>query len=178
APGPAYASPAYGALQSLAKDITFTWAREHPTIATQEGIAGYDGALEAPSEANRRADIALILSWQGRLHRIVSPAPALTLVERDDAKLLQAQLTGLLRQYTVYMVDRKDYAGPANALVGAVFTQFEHLPASRGASSAASAKAWADIISRLEKAPAYIAAGQRLVTTPGHLYGVVGSQEL
>jgi hypothetical protein len=175
------ASPAYDDLQALAKDMTFTWARLHPIVATGEGIAGYDGALEQPSEANRTTDIALIASWQGRLDKIVSTnRSAMTLVERDDAALLRAQLTGLARQYTLYLGDRKDYAGASNAVVGAIFTQFQHLPISgqAGATAASVSKAWADIISRLEKAPVYIADANRLVTTPGHLFGVIGSQEL
>jgi uncharacterized protein (DUF885 family) len=171
------ASPAYDALQSLAKDMTFTSARLHPITATFQGIAGHDGDLETPTEAGRNAEIALIASWQGRLDRIDSAnGSQMTLVERDDAKLLQAQLTTAARQFTVYESDRKDYSQPANSIVGAIFTQFQHLPVDP--KSPGSAKAWADIISRMEKAPAYIAAGERLVTHPGHLYGVTGSQQL
>jgi hypothetical protein len=181
APMTASATPAYDRLQSLAKDMTFTWARLHPMTATGFGISGYDGDLETPSESARNDDIALIASWQGRLDKIeATGGSAMTLVERDDAKLLQAQLTSTLRQYTVYQTDRKDYSGPANAVVGAIFTQFEHLAIAgrSGATAADVARAWADVTSRLQKAPAYIVAGQRLVTTPGHLFGVVGSEEL
>jgi hypothetical protein len=180
-PTVASASPAYDRLQSLAKDMTFTWARLHPMAATDEGISGYDGDLESPSESQRLDDIALIASWQGALAKIeASAGGTMTLVERDDAKLLSAQLTGMLRQYTVYQTDRKDYAGPANAVVGAIFTQFQHLPIAGqdGATAAEVAGAWSDITARLQKAPAYIEAAQRLVTHPGHLYGVVGSEEL
>jgi hypothetical protein len=61
-----------------------------------------------------------------------------------------------------------------------MFTQFLHLPVSGkgGASAQDVAGAWRDIISRLEKAPNYIVAGERLVKTPGHLFGIVGSKEL
>ena len=180
-PAAASASPAYSELQSLAKDMTFTTARLHPMQATQLGIAGYDGQLELPSEESRSAEIALIVSWQNRLSKIETDNKnAMTLVERDDAKLLAAQLIGSLRQFTVYQSDRKDYAGAANAVVGAIFTQFQHLPIAGqgGATSAAVAKAWADITSRLGKAPAYIAAANAMVTHPGHLQGVTGSQEL
>ena len=180
-PAASMASPAYDDLQALAKDMTFTWARLHPIVATQEGIAGFDGALEQPSEVNRTTDMALIASWQGRLDKIVSTnKSSMSLVERDDAALLRAQLTSLARQYTLYQSDRKDYAGASNSIVGAIFTQFQHLPiAGQGAATPASvSKAWADIISRLEKAPTYIADANRLVTTPGHLFGIIGSQEL
>jgi uncharacterized protein (DUF885 family) len=178
APAP---NAAYGQLQTLARDMTYTWARIHPLTATALGIAGYDGDIDAASEAARNDDIALVASWQGRLAKIKSQyGPSLTLVESDDVKLLDAQLINLARQYSVYQVDRKDYAGPANAVVGGVFTQFQHLPVAGvdGATAATISRAWADITSRLEKAPAYIVGGQALVTQPGHLYGVVGSEEL
>src|ERR1700730_7897733 len=93
-PAASMASPAYDDLQALAKDMTFTWARLHPIVATQEGIAGFDGTLEQPSEVNRTTDMALIASWQGRLDKIVSTnKSSMSLVERDDAALLRAQLT-------------------------------------------------------------------------------------
>lgn len=180
-PTVAGASPAYDGLQRLAKDMTFTTARLHPMQATALGIAGYDGQLEVPSEQSRSAEIALIVSWQNRLAKIESDnKDAMTLVERDDAKLLAAQLTGEIRQFTVYESDRKDYAGASNAVVGAIFTQFQHLPIAgqRGATTATVERAWADITSRLGKAPAYIAAANSMVTHPGHLQGVTGSQEL
>lgn len=180
-PSMANASPAYAQLQSLAKDMTFTTARLHPMSATQLGIAGHDGELETPSEDARAAEIALIVSWQNRLAKIESDDKgSMTLVERDDAKLLAAQLTGSLRQFTVYQTDRKDYAGAANAVIAAIFTQFQHLPieGQRGATSATVAKAWDDITSRLSKAPAFIVASNRMVTQPGHLFGIAGSEQL
>ncbi len=172
---------AYKQLQTLARDLAFTWSRIHPLTATALGISGYDGDIDSATEAARSDDIALIASWQGRLAKIKSQyGSSMTLVERDDAKLLDAQLTSLARQYSVYQVDRKDFAGPANAVVGGIFTQFQHVPVIgvNGATSATVTRAWADITSRLEKAPAYILAGQALVTNPGHLFGVVGSEQL
>ncbi|HEY7980846.1 MAG TPA: DUF885 family protein [Candidatus Eremiobacteraceae bacterium] len=177
----ARSDPAYQQLQTLAKDLTYTWSRIHPLTATALGIAGFDGDIDSATEAARNDDVALIATWQGRLSKIKAQyGSAMTLVERDDVKLLDSQLTALARQYSVYQVDRKDYAGPANAVVGGIFTQFQHIPVAgaNGATAATTARAWADITSRLEKAPSYILAGQALVTTPGHLYGVVGSQEL
>ncbi len=181
APSIAAASPAYAKLQALAKDMTFTEARLHPMTATFQGIPGYDGQLEHPSEAARAAEIALIVSWQGKLAQIsAADSNDMTLVERDDATLLKAQLTSLLRQFTVYEGDRKDYSAAANAIVGVIFTQFQHLPIAgqNGATAATVQRAWSDIISRLEKAPDYIADANRLVTKPGHLFAVTGSEQL
>jgi hypothetical protein len=171
-------TPAYGRLQDLAKTMTFTWAKRHPLVATSEGLTTYDGDLETPTAAYRDADLALIRSWKAAL-KAIDLAHA-TLVERDDALLLGAQLTGLERDLTVYREAEKDYAGPANAVVDTLFTQFLHLPipGEAGATTADRNKAWEQIVARMGKAPVYIVSGQRLVTHPGHLFGTVGLEEL
>jgi len=168
-------------LADLARDLTDTTAHLHPMQATALGMAGLDGELEIPSEAARTAEIAQVRTWQRKLQAIASGFDASTsLTDRDDAKLLAAQLTGQLNALLVYQFDRKNYAAPANGIVQAIFLQFLYLPVSSkdGATGQDVAGAWRDIISRLEKAPSYIAAGERLVNTPGHLFGIVGSQEL
>lgn len=166
----ASAAAATGQLAALARDMTFGWAASHPLVATELGIAGEDGRLDTPSAAADDRDLATIRRWETRLAAI--PLAGAALPVRDDAALLRAQLLGMERQYTVYRSDRRDYAGPGNAVLGAIFTQFMHLPP-HGAG-----RAWVDITTRLAATPAYIAAGDALVTEPGHLQGVVGSQEL
>ncbi len=62
----------------------------------------------------------------------------------------------------------------------AIFSQFLHLPIV-GRESAVPAdldKAWDDLVARLEQGPAFIVAGQKLVTEPGRLQGTVGAQQL
>jgi hypothetical protein len=174
-------APAAGAgpqLQALARDITFTWNKEHPLQATALGLTQYDGDLDSPSQAEIDRDQAQIRTWQSRLQSI--SLEGATLPERDDALLLKAQLTGMERQYTVYRTYEKDYAGPANAVFDTVFLQFQYLPIAgrEGTTRADVLRAWDAIIARLSKAPAYIVAGQALVTSPGHLYGVVGAESL
>ena len=176
---PARAADApYDQLQALAHDMTFRWAQLHPIAATQLGIPGYDGALDTPSQAEDERDLKLVRDWEARLQAI--PVTGETLHVRDDAALLRAQLIGMERQYTVYMTDRKDYSGPGNAILGIIFTQFQRLPISgqQGATAADVRAAWANITSRLSKTPAYISAGEALVTQPGHLQGIVGADEL
>ena len=58
--------------------------------------------------------------------------------------------------------------------------QFLHLPiaGTAGATQAEVTSAWQKIIERLDGAAAYIAAGNALVTNPGHLYGVTGAEQL
>jgi hypothetical protein len=168
-------------LTGLARELTYTTAHLHPMLATTLGIPGMDGELETPSEAARTTAIAQIRTWQRKLQTITSGFDAGTsLTDRDDAKLLAAQLTRQLNALLVYQFDRKNYAAPANNVVEAIFLQFLHLPISgkEGATAQDVTGAWRDIISRLDKAPNYIAGGERLVKTPGHLFGIVGSQEL
>jgi uncharacterized protein (DUF885 family) len=177
----AYAqSSVHQRLSSLAVQMVYTMAQRHPMDATALGIKGYDDALETPSRSYKTQDLRLLRGWQKQLRAITEGGVPLSLVDRDDATLLQAQLAQQINELTIYHQDEKDYSAPTQAIVGAIFTQFQHLPASgqSAANAVDTAKAWNDIIARLRKAPAYIVAAQALVTHPGHLQGIVGSEEL
>ncbi|MGB6431060.1 MAG: DUF885 family protein, partial [Candidatus Acidiferrales bacterium] len=165
-------------LQTLAQSITFDWAATHPLVATALGLSDEDGQLDTPSAAENARDLATIQGWESDLDAI--PLDAASMRDVDDAKLLRAQLVNYERQYTIYKTYEKDPSGPAVAIVGAIYTQFLHLPiaGTDGASEADVDAAWKKIISRVAAAPAYITAGNALVTHPGHLYGVTGSEEL
>jgi uncharacterized protein (DUF885 family) len=169
------------ALVSLARDVTFSSARLYPMQATELGISGFDADLETPSEEFRASYVRRLQRWQEQLQAVSSRFDSTTsLVERDDAALLAAQLHASLNALLVYQTDRKDYGGAANSVVAAIFTQFQNLPVAgrEGATAIDVGHAWSDIIGRLAAAPAYIVAAQRLATMPGHLYGVVGSEQL
>jgi hypothetical protein len=173
--------PAQHGLVALAQDMTYETARLYPMQATALGIAGHDGELESPSEAFRAGYVARLQQWKAKLGSITAGFDAHTsLVDRDDALLLQAQIAANLNALLVYQFDRKDYSAPANNVVGAIFTQFQHLPipGQEGATAADLQHAWADITSRLAKAPSYITAADGLVTLPCHLFGVVGAKQL
>jgi hypothetical protein len=66
------------------------------------------------------------------------------------------------------------------AIVNAIYMQFLHLPiaGTEGATTADVTEAWGKVIARLAGAPAYITAGNALVTHPGHLQGATGTEEL
>lgn len=171
----------HDSLEHLAQDVTYTSAALFPMQATSLGIPGHDAELGSPSETDRAAYIVRLRQWQQQLSVLAAGiTPATPLVDRDDAELLAAQLTAQLNALLVYQMDRKQYGAAANEVVGAVFTQFQHLPVAgqEGATAADQARAWADITSRLAKAPAYIAAAQERVTMPCHLFGVIDSQQL
>jgi uncharacterized protein (DUF885 family) len=179
APPVALAPPATAEqLQTLARSMTFDWAKAHPLTATALGLSDEDGQLDSPSEAENARDVATIREWQRQLAAI--SLDGASLVDVDDAKLLHAQLTSMERQYTVYKTYEKDPSAPSLAILGAIYVQFLHLPVAgtAGATPADAAAAWEKIISRLEGAPAYIAAGNALVTHPGRLYGVTGAEEI
>jgi hypothetical protein len=175
---PAADQAAHERIQALAHAMTFDWAKSHPLTATFLGLSDEDGQLDTPSEAENARDLATIRGWEGDLASI--PLDGAPLVDVDDAKLLRAQLVGMERQYTLYKGYEKDPSGPSMAIVNAIYVQFLHLPiaGTEGATSADVAGAWDKIIARLEGAPAYIAAGNALVTHPGHLQGVTGSEEM
>ncbi len=176
--GAAVPSVAAERLQSLARSIMFDWARFHPLSATFLGLSDHDGELDLPSQAQNVRDLELIHAWQKELASI--PLDGASLIEVDDAKLLRAQLVALERQYLVYKTYEKDPSGPSLGVMGAIYTQFLHLPIAgvEGATKTDVDIAWRKIIRRLEGAPAYIAAGNALVIHPGHLYGVTGADQL
>jgi len=165
-------------LQALAKAMTFDWAKQHPLSATYLGLSEEDGLLDTPSEAGNARDLATIRGWEKELAAI--PLEGASLTDVDDAKLLRAQLTGWERQYLVYKGFEKDPSGPSLSIVGAIYTQFLHLPVAgvAGATKPDVDAAWQKIVERLGGAPAYIEAGNALVTHPGHLQAVTGAEEL
>jgi uncharacterized protein (DUF885 family) len=179
---PTFAAPStHDRLTALAKEFIETESRFDPMQATYLGIAGADGELTIPSEAGRAARIARLQARAVQIDAIRRAAGAsISLVDGDDATLLRAQVDEELDHLLLRQGDRKDYAHPALALINVVFTQFLHLPipGRDGATAADLDKAWADIIARLAKGPAFIAAGQKMVTHPGRLQGVVGEQEI
>jgi len=178
---PSAAETSHEPLVSLAQDYLYTSARVHPVLATGLGISGHDGELEMRSEAWRAAEITRHQQWLARLDAITAAfAPDTSMVDRDDARLLRAQLMRDLNQLLVYQSDRKDYSAPGNSVVIAVFTQFQHLPVPGrdGATAADQRRAWGEITSRLSLTPAYITAYRSVVTMPCHLFGIVGSKEL
>lgn len=168
-------------LTTLAREMVQASARENPMRATYLGMPGMDDELVDPSEAGRAASIAALKGRIKQLDAISRAAgSSIALVDADDAKLLRAQIDESLDRLLVRQTDRKDFSSSALSVVEVTYTQFLHLPIpGRDDATAADVdKAWADITARLAKAPAFIEAGQKLVTHPGKLYGVVGQKEL
>src|ERR1700719_1874753 len=168
-------------LTGLAQEMIDTTARLQPMLATALGTPGHDADLETPTEAGRTAELGQVQKWRDRLHRIATSSPSkLSLVDANDVRLLQAQLDRARNELVVYQTDRKNYGGAALRLVQTIYTQLHELPVAGrdGATPEQVSAAWNDIIERLASTPAFLVAAQRLVTTPGHLYGMVGSRQL
>ena len=178
----AFAAPStQDQLTRFAQDMTEGDARANPMTATNLGIPGMDGELVIPTEATRVARIAQLKGWSASLEAIRRAAgPAISLVDADDATLLRAQIDRHLDDLLVRETDRKDYAAPAVDLIDVLYTQFLHLPVPGrdGATAADVSRAWADIVSRLEKGRAFVVAGPKLATHPGKLYGMAGHEQI
>ena len=153
-------------------------AADDPIAATALGLPGADGTLVIPSEAARAARIARLRAWRAEVEAVAGAVT--TLVDANDARLLGAEFDSALNELLVREGDRKDYAGPSLRLVDTLFVQFLHLPVvgRDGARQADVDRAWDDIVARLEQGPAFIVAGQRMVTRPGRLFGTVGSRRI
>ena len=166
-------------LTRIARAYIDAIAADDPIAATSLGLPGADGKLAIASEATRAARIARLRAWKAEVDAI-GAAGAATLVDADDVKLLRAEFDGAINELVVRQSDRKDYAGPSLRLVDGLFAQFLHLPVvdREGARQGDVDRAWDDIVARLEQGPAFIVAGQRLVTQPGRLFGSVGGRRI
>ncbi|HEY5324218.1 MAG TPA: DUF885 domain-containing protein [Caldimonas sp.] len=168
-------------LTALAERLVATTLTEDPIAASSLGLSAADSRLEIPSEAARAARIARLNGWKHELEAIAQGAGGgLGLVDGNNVRLLRAEFDSELNELVDRQSDRKSYARPALRLVQAIFSQFLHLPivGREGAVPADLDKAWDDLAARLEQGPAFIVAGQKLVTQPGQLQGTVGAQQL
>src|SRR5258707_12955723 len=138
-------------LTRLAQDMVYTIAKTYPLRATSLGLADHDSELDTPGEAQRAAQIERLKSWQQRLATLSAGMTAETsLVDRDDARLLAAQLVSQLNELLVYQTDRKEYRRAATSILGAVFLRCQHLPVlgQEGASTKEQRQASADMTRR------------------------------
>ncbi|MEO7117286.1 MAG: DUF885 family protein, partial [Caldimonas sp.] len=174
-------TPTAARLTRLAEAFVAASAADDPIRGSGLGLTEFDSRLALPSEAARGARIARLQGWKAELETIARDAGSkATIAEAGDVRLLRANFDERLNELLVRQTERKDYAGPALRIVEALFSQFLRVPivGREGATQADVDKAWDDITARLEQAPAYIVAGQRLVTRPGRLFATVGSRQL
>ncbi|MBV8726756.1 MAG: DUF885 domain-containing protein [Candidatus Eremiobacteraeota bacterium] len=169
-PAVAAPTPSAGAqLQALYTQGLLSQLKNLPEVATFLGDYRYDANWSKPGMAGIRQGQALMRSFESQLNRIdMSHA---TLRQRNDMRLSRAFVIQQKRQIADAL-QGKDPGGPPLAVVGIFFTMLLH-------KDEQNPNLWWDhVISRMEKAPAWLAAQKTLITHPGKLQAEVAQQEL
>ena len=169
APLPAAAASAGSQLQALYTRGLLRQLKNLPEVATFLGDYRYDGNWSAPGMAGIRQGQAMLRQFEKQLNKIdMSHA---TLRERNDMRLSRAFLVAQKRQ-VAEALQGKDPGGPPLAIVGVFFTMLLH-------KDEQNPNVWWDhVISRMEKAPAWLTAQKTLITHPGKLQAEVAQQQL
>jgi uncharacterized protein (DUF885 family) len=169
-------APTYGATTKAGAAIrqayadTFTRAiAVYPEVGTFLGDYTHDDSWSDPSAAGVAKGKELIDTLDRQLDAVdMSDA---TLQDRDDLLLAKAFVANQRRGIADAIAGRDPGAAPL-AIVGAVYTMIVQKPGQDDRVW------WNNMISRLEKAPAFLAAARPAVANPGKLQGIVASEEL
>jgi uncharacterized protein (DUF885 family) len=140
-----------------------------PETATFLGDYSYDGEWSDPTPAGIDHFEQLLAQYERALDAI--DMTGATLHDRDDVILMHAFIIGQRRQIAEQK-EGKDPAGPPLTVLNTLFTMILH------ADEQDPSVWWDHVISRLEKAPAWMAAQRPQITHPGRLQAQVGLQEL
>lgn len=143
--------------------------KEVPEVATFLGDYRYDANLSQPGMAGIRQGEAFLNRFELALNRI-NVAHA-NLRDRNNMRLARAFVATQRRQLTEAL-QGKDPGGPPLQLVGVFFTMLLHKDEQDPTLW------WNHFISRMEKAPAWLAAQKPLITHPGQLQAQVAQQQL
>lgn len=140
-----------------------------PETATFLGDYSNDGAWSDPTPAGIAQFKAMLASYEQRVDAIDMTGAALQ--DQNDIKLMKAFAASQRRQLADQEAG-KDPSGPPLTVLGAVFTMILH-------KEGQDPTVWWDhMISRLEKAPAWMAAQRPLITHPGRLQADVAVKQL
>jgi uncharacterized protein (DUF885 family) len=140
-----------------------------PETATFLGDYTHDGEWSDPTPAGVTRFEQLLAQYERALDAI--DMTGATLQDRDDVVLMHAFIVGQRRQIAEQK-EGKDPAGPPLTVLNTIFTMVLH------ANEQDPSVWWGHVISRLEKAPAWLAAQRSQITHPGRLQAQVGLQEL
>jgi hypothetical protein len=167
--GPARATPAGDALQRTFSRELETFLHDQPMSATLLGDYRFDGELGLGGSAGLAQTERSLTRLERELGSI--DMRGATLHERDDLVLLRAVIVGQ-RRLLAQARAGKDAGGPPFTLIATIFTMMLHKGEQDG-------NLWWDhVISRLEAAPAWLAAQRTLIVHPGRLQGETGSTVL
>ncbi len=166
-------SPAAGTpaeqIAALQIDAMNRYLAASPEIATFLGDYSHDGDWSDPSPAGLAKFRAMLASYEQRLDAI--DLTGATLQDRNDVKLMRAFVVTQRRAFADVEAG-KDPSGPPLAVMGVVFTMILH---KEGQDPTVW---WSNLTSRLEKAPAWMAAQRPMITHPGRLQAEVALKQL
>ncbi len=140
-----------------------------PETATFLGDYTHDGDWSDPTSAGIARYKQLIATLEQRLDAI--DLTGATLQDRNDVTLLRAFIVQLRRDVADQEAG-KDVSGPPLTVLGALFTMILHKDEQD------SSTWWDHLISRLEKAPAFMTAARSSITHPGRLQAQVALKQL
>src|ERR1700730_5503936 len=169
-------APSYGATTKAGAAIrrayaeTFTRAMVvEPEIGTFLGDYTHDDSWSDPSTAGIAKGKELIDTLDRQLDAV--DMTDATLQDKDDLMLAKAFVANQRRGIADAIAGKDPGAAPLT-VVGAVSTMIVQKPGQDDHVW------WNNMISRLEKAPAFLAAARPAVVNPGKLQGIVASEEL
>ncbi|GAC1501749.1 MAG: DUF885 family protein [Vulcanimicrobiaceae bacterium] len=156
-------------IQQAASQSIAAFLKASPEFATFLGDYSRDGEFSDPGPAGIKREEAIMARLESRLNAI--DMRHATLHDRNDMRLVRAFIVSQRRSMAEAKVG-KDPAGPPMAVMGLVFTMLMHKDEQD------QGVWWNHMISRLEKAPAWMAAQKPLIKHPGRLQAQVAEQQL
>src|SRR5579871_3693930 len=140
-----------------------------PEVATFLGDYSHDADWSDPTPAGLAHFKAMLASYEQKIDSI--DMTGATLQDRNDIKLMRTFLVGQRRAIADQEAGKDPSAAPLTVL-GAVFTMILH-------KDEQDSNVWWDhLISRMEKAPAWMAAQRPQITHPGRLQAQVALKQL
>ncbi|MGB8907128.1 MAG: DUF885 domain-containing protein [Candidatus Cybelea sp.] len=140
-----------------------------PQTATFLGDYTHDSQWSDPTPAGIAGLKAMLTKYEQSLNAI--DMTGATLQDRDDITLMRAFVTGQRRQIREQEAG-KDPSAPPLTVLGVTFTMILHKDEQDPSVW------WNNMISRLEKAPAWMAAQRPQITNPGRLQAEVAVKQL
>jgi uncharacterized protein (DUF885 family) len=167
-PAPAQ-STAAEQIASLETETVAQFLAASPETATFLGDYTHDGEWSDPTPAGITKLKAMLATYEQQLDRI--DMTSATLQDRDDVTLMRAFIVSQRRALAEQEAGKDPSAAPLTVL-GAIFTMVLHKEEQDPSLW------WDHVISRLEKAPAWLAAQRATIVQPGRLQAEVGLKEL
>ncbi len=156
-------------LQALYTRALHNYLKRAPEAATFLGDYRYDAYWSTPGMGGVRQGQRFLRQFEAALNRIDFSHASLH--DRNDLRLARAFVASQKRA-VAETLQGKDPGAPALGVVGVFFTMLLHKDEQN------SDVWWNNVISRMEKAPAFLAGQKALITHPGRLQAEVAQQQL